>query len=197
MAVEALMAHLGHERFYMAGNSLGGGIAWYYSIKHPEQVIRQILIAPSGIKLDTDTDPLAFKLAKSRILSPFVRWLTPKGLVESSLQEVYFNTQKVDTTLVNRYFDLQLHEGNREAFIDRLRQNFFEGGRPSLTEVSVPTLLMWGAHDRWVVPEKAPLFQDSIRGSELITYPHAGHVPMEEIPNLTVMDALEFLVEEE
>lgn len=35
----ALMDHLGHERFHLVGNSLGGVIAWWLLAHHPERIV--------------------------------------------------------------------------------------------------------------------------------------------------------------
>lgn len=52
---------------------------------------------------------------------------------------------------------------------------------------------MWGGKDPWIAPEKAERFKKDIAGSKIIIYPGAGHVPMEELPEPTVRDALAFL----
>ncbi|WP_232784278.1 alpha/beta fold hydrolase [Moritella sp. Urea-trap-13] len=52
---------------------------------------------------------------------------------------------------------------------------------------------MWGEKDIWVPAVLSELWLANIAGSTLITYPDAGHVPMEEIPQQTVQDALTFI----
>ena len=43
---DKLRAALGLERFHIAGNSLGGFMAWYYAVHHPDRVDKLILIDP-------------------------------------------------------------------------------------------------------------------------------------------------------
>ena len=37
------------NKFSLAGNSMGGGIAWRYALKHPNKIESLILLASSGI----------------------------------------------------------------------------------------------------------------------------------------------------
>ncbi|MBR9919484.1 MAG: alpha/beta hydrolase [Bacteroidetes bacterium] len=181
------------DTFHLAGNSLGGAIAWSFAAENPDWIKKLILVDPAGIEGKKDYTPLAIRLAKNKLLSPLVRWITPRFLVEESLLDAYGEDRRLTHALVDRYFNLQLREGNRRAFIDRLNQNFWADGRPSLTSVASPTLILWGEADTWISPDHAPLFRDSIPNSRLILYPDAGHVPMEEIPEETGKDVLLYL----
>ena len=51
-----------------------------------------------------------------------MRHLLPRGMVESSVRNVYGNPDKVTPELVDRYYDLSLREGNRAALGERFRQ---------------------------------------------------------------------------
>ena len=93
---------------------------------------------------------------------------------------------------IDRYYDMALRAGNRQAFIDRVHTNHTDMSN-RISEISCPTLIMWGAEDTWVNPEDAHRFDADILDSELIMYEGVGHVPMEEIPVRTAEDALSFL----
>lgn len=59
--------------------------------------------------------------------------------------------------------------------------------------ITAETLLMWGEEDAWVPLELADKWMADIPKTELIVYPTAGHIPMEELPEETVKDAALFL----
>src|SRR5690606_33501885 len=61
--------------------------------------------------------------------------------------------------------------------------------------IKAPTLLMWGELDRWVPIELTKRWQADVPNIKLITYPGVGHMPMEEIPDQTVQDAMVFLAD--
>ena len=87
-----------------------------------------------------------------------------------------------------------IREGNRQAFIDRVNTEQYED--PSkIKTIKCPTLIQWGQHDHWVSLENAYKFNKDITNSKLIIYENAGHVPMEEIPEITGRDVLNFLLD--
>ena|SRR5882672_2580531 len=62
-----------------------------------------------------------------------------------------------------------------------------------LGELRTPTLILWGEKDKLRGLPAARIFAARIPGSKLVSYPGVGHVPMEEIPERSAADALEFL----
>ena len=67
------------EKFSIAGNSLGGAIAWKYATIFPEKIKNLILIDAAGYPR-TKSLPLAFRLAKNKTASKFLKTVTPKSL---------------------------------------------------------------------------------------------------------------------
>jgi pimeloyl-ACP methyl ester carboxylesterase len=178
------------ERFHLAGNSLGGEIAWHFALAYPQRVQSMILLDAAGYPR-TDM-PFAIQLARNPLTKTFTRWITPRSLVEKSVLEVYGDDGKVTEELVQRYFELTLRAGNRAAFI--ARANALHEVEPErIKQITARTLIQWGAEDLWIPVEDAHRFAADIPGSELIVYEGAGHVPMEEIPERTARDAKTFL----
>lgn len=54
--------------------------------------------------------------------------------------------------------------------------------RVHLVDITSPTLVMTGEHDRVIPPERSELMAASIRNSVLVKVPGAGHMPMLERP---------------
>ena len=96
--------------------------------------------------------------------------------------------------LIDRYYELYLREGNRQAFIDRVRNIEYNDASPIKT-IKTPTLIMWGADDEWIPVRLAGQFKNDLINSKSIIYKEAGHVPMEEIPEVTAVDVRTFLLE--
>jgi len=106
------------ESFFIAGSSLGGSIAWNYTYQHPEKVQKLVLLNSSGYPSHKESS-MVFKLARNSYLNKAMLVFTPKFLVEKSLKEVFYDKSLVTDEMIDRYFDLQLRKGNRQAFIDR------------------------------------------------------------------------------
>jgi pimeloyl-ACP methyl ester carboxylesterase len=176
----------------LAGNSLGGLIAWNYTIAYPHQIKKLVLIDAAGFTKNQKA-PLVFKMARAPLISTLMEYLTPKYLCRMSLEDVYGNDELISDQLVDRYYDLLLREGNRKAFVERTNSGFvFQTER--MGEINKPTLILWGEVDKWIPLEHATLFKEGIANSELIVYPGVGHVPMEEIPTKTAEDTRAFLL---
>jgi pimeloyl-ACP methyl ester carboxylesterase len=94
---------------------------------------------------------------------------------------------------VDRYYDLGRRAGNRQAIVDRLTHLSDPDLDTRLGEIHVPVLVEWGERDAWLPPAFARRLSSEIAGAGLVTYPGAGHVPMEELPEATVADAERFL----
>jgi len=126
-------------------------------------------------------------------LAPLMRHLLPRGMVESSVRNVYGNPDKVTPELVDRYYDLSLREGNRAALGERFRQTVWGAHADQIKQIRVPTLILWGDQDRLIPPDHAQQFQRDISGSQLVMFPGLGHVPHEEDAAQTVAAVKSFL----
>jgi len=193
--IDAVTRRLGIDDFHLAGNSLGGRIAWNYAVTHPERVNRLILFDASGYRLRR-TPSLIFRLAALPGIGAVLTKLTPRSLYRRSLEEVYADDSLVDDALVERYFELSLRAGNREAFLQRVRaasRSAPEDPSTALAQIGAPTLVQWGGQDEWIPPEHGRRFAEDIPDARLVVYDDLGHVPMEEAPARTARDAREFL----
>lgn len=187
----AFLDKLGIETCALAGNSLGGGIAWAYAWRHPKRVSKLILVDPAGLPTGKPL-PLFMRAARLPLLRELLRRMALRGLVRTSLQEAYADPAKVTPALVDRYYELILGPGVRGAVVD-LVQNRFPDQAEKLALIKAPTLIMWGEKDPWMPAAQARIFARQIPRSRVILYPGVGHAPMEETPVRTAEDALKFL----
>lgn len=189
--VAHVAARLGLDRFVLAGNSLGGNIAWAFAVAHPGEVRALVLIDAVGYPR-TAPRPLEFRLATLPVLGPLLAHLDPRIMVEKSLRNAYGDPSRVTPALIERYDELTLRPGNRAAFGARARVEY-EDHTGDLRHLHLPVLVMWGAKDARVPVRDAHRFADDIPGARLIVYPELGHVPMEEDGERTVRDATAFI----
>lgn len=193
--IDAFTSSVGLDTFALAGNSLGGNIAWRYALAHPEQVSQLILIDASGYPLEEPTKALAMQIAQNPILSPLLLHFTPRSLVYKNLEQVYGDPSKIKEATVDRYHHMILRSGNRHAFVDRAKTTFTDATN-LIPTISCPTLLLWGDKDTWVPPAMGDRFHKEITNTTLILYPGVGHIPMEEIPNKTAADVHNWMTQQ-
>ncbi|WP_334055740.1 alpha/beta fold hydrolase [Polaribacter sp. P097] len=170
--------------FHLAGNSLGGNIAWNYAAEHPNKVDKLILVDASGLPTNKP-QPAVFKMAKTPVVSNLFLYVTPKFFINKNMQEVYADDTKITDDLVSRYHKMALREGNRQAFIDRARMDFKLGSKANidkLKSIQNSTLLIWGAQDNWIPLDNGKRMDSVMHNSKLVVLENSGHVPMEENP---------------
>jgi pimeloyl-ACP methyl ester carboxylesterase len=191
--VEALLEHYGLERCVLVGNSFGGRVAWETALADPARVRALILVDSAGYPIRSQAVPIGFRLAKIPVVNRLFDNVLPRRLIESSVRSVYGDPSKVTPELVDRYYELTLRAGNREALVQRFVQAPAGPDAARIRGIAVPTLILWGGRDRLIPAEYGGLFESDIRGSRLIVFPALGHVPHEEDPASTVAAVETFL----
>lgn len=182
--VDSFLIKLNIHQCILIGNSLGGNIAWRYTLLHPEKVAKLILIDASGGILPSvqPKGSTGFKIAQMPVFSSIIKYITPKYLVIKSLHEAYGDPSKVKDWQENRYFDMLIREGNREALVERLKFSFLLDETAKIMQIKTPTLIIWGDKDQLIPVENAYRFNKVIANSELEVMKGVGHIPMEEAP---------------
>ncbi|WP_035468363.1 alpha/beta fold hydrolase [Algoriphagus mannitolivorans] len=201
--VQQIAEKLSISKFHLAGNSMGGAVALEIASSRPDKVLTLALLDASGAPqrkvrtIETDSvntsskSPWIIQLAKNPLFSKVLLKCTPKFLFAMNMKQVYGDSKKIRQETVDRYYELMLREGNRQATLDRLSQT--RKSEFDFERVSMPTLILWGAKDSWIPVSHANLFQNALPKANLVIFEEAGHVPMEEIPTESVSEYLSFL----
>ena len=191
--VVAVLDELKVKKAVLAGNSLGGYVSWATAVLNPERVSKLVLVNASGYPSQAKSVPLAFKLSQNPLASAVLKNVLPKSLVAQSLRNVYGNPDLVSDELVDRYYDLALREGNREALKQRFKQSSPGLLFDRIKTIDMPTLIIWGGKDRLILPKLGKQFEHDIANSQLLVFDELGHVPHEEDPQATVLAVKRFL----
>lgn len=188
--LDNLLTQLEVDQFHLAGNSLGGLVAWLYASYHPQKVEKLVLVDPSGFPFKST--PMVIQLAKTPLLNNFIRYVTPRSFIEKNLKEVYYDASLIKEETIDRYHDLTQFEGNRQAFIDRAyieREDYTD----RLALIPSPTLILWGEEDAWIPVSDAAKFKAALSNARIALMPKTGHVPMEERPQESLAIVTDFL----
>jgi len=192
-----LLNELGVERATVIGQSLGGGIAMQFAYQHRDYCERLVLIGSGG--LGPDLSPMLRFLSApgAEFVLPVVTpqpvlnlgnklgsWLTSAGIQSpraSQMWQAYCSLSDAPT---------------RQAFLRTLRSVVDHRGQAvsALNKLhltaDLPTLLIWGDHDRIIPVAHAYAAHDALAGSRLEVLEGVGHFPHVEAPT-TVADILE------
>lgn len=192
--LEKFLNKLKIDDIYIAGNSLGGFIAWNYALHRPDRVKKMVLLDAAGFPQDL---PFIMNLAAMPVIGGMSSLMMPKFIVNMNINAAYGDKTKVSDELTQRYFDLTMREGNRESLIKVFRTMKEQSSNPHLgdrvKEIKIPTLLIWGDKDEWVPLDILAQFDKALPNSQTIVYEGVGHMPMEELPVQTARDVHSFL----
>jgi pimeloyl-ACP methyl ester carboxylesterase len=181
------------KKCVLAGNSLGGEIAWHAALSSPERIERLILVDSAGYPLQSQSVPIGFRIARIPGLNRIMEFTLPRSLVAASVRNVYGDPARVTQELIDRYEALTLRSGNRRALVRRFEQSDFGADAARIAAVRQPTLILWGGRDRLIPVGNARRFASDIAGSRLVIFDDLGHVPQEEDAARTAAAVRDFL----
>ena len=191
--INHFMTELRIKKCILGGNSLGGAITWVYALKYPEKVKKMILVDAGGYPMQSKSVPIAFQIARIPVIKNLFKYVTPRSIVEKSVMNVYAQKEKVTPELIDRYFELSLRTGNREAFLNRINQNILTDNYLKIKTLQMPTLIIWGDKDLLIPLDVAEKFHRDLPNDTLVVFKNLGHTPMEENTHETVAVVKEFL----
>ncbi len=192
----ALLGALGIEQAAIMGHSMGGFVAQALALSRADLVSKLILsasnfggprhipVTPEALAVLTDmqSDPIE-RLRRGIVIS------TAPGFAEAHPEIIDdWLAHRIEHPLDPAGYQAQLQIGL--ALIPE--PACFEH---KLKEVQVPTLILFGEHDKVVPPGNADLLQREIAGSKVEILPNAGHFFPLEVPTAAVAAVVEFLKE--
>ena len=182
------------QKLSIAGASLGGTIGLHYTRRNPEKVENLILVSPGALnpRIRGRNEPV--KLPKA---FEIIAYFTPRLITESLLRGGFGDPENVTEELIDRWYELLLREGQRDAQIARVNQYVSGDIDLILSEITSPALIMWGKKNNVVPVELAYEMEDMMNNStriEMIIYENGGHQLVQELGIQTAKDALEYLM---
>ncbi|WP_395646658.1 alpha/beta fold hydrolase [Terricaulis sp.] len=197
-AVGEFVQAAGLTRFAIAGNSMGGNVAWSYALAHPDQLDALILVDAAGWPHAEETranDSLTLKLLRNPMLMPLLRDIDSTRLFRRGLEASFANPALATDAMVTRYTELSRAPGHRDILI-QLQTGYAQRTHASnemLAGIHTPTLILWGRHDNLIPVADAELFHAAIPGSEVKIFEESGHILQEDDADGSATAAEEFL----
>jgi pimeloyl-ACP methyl ester carboxylesterase len=184
LVYEEVIRNLGLERPVIMGQSFGGMLAAELASVFPSMLSRLVILDAIGLWRDD---------------APVVNW---NEVHPQEIPALLFHDPSIK--VAREMFTLPEDEETRikamAAGVWALGcTGKFMWGVPErglakrLHRIGVPTLIIWGEHDRLVPPVYAQEFSRHIRDSRVVMIENAGHIPQMENTEATLGAALEFL----
>lgn len=188
---EKFIDALGLSTFTLGGTSLGGTVAVLYTVRNPRRIDKLILLSPGSLegkkqKERGDVPDVAYIL----------KYILPRALPKFMLTSGFGDKSKLTDELIDRWYDLWLREGQREAQLDRLRQYVSVDIESVFRSIDVPVLLLWGEANTTADFEQAAEVRHLLENAEslnFISYPGVGHMAVQEAGAEIAVDVRAFL----
>ena len=119
--VTTVTSYLDIQKFSIAGNSMGGRVAWQYAIEFPDKVLGLVLIASSGVMTNEDRNrieerknnfPIVWRLLGSKFIKNFLLLYTPKFFATQGLKIAVYDQKLASTRYAKQFHELTLMELN-------------------------------------------------------------------------------------
>ena len=174
---------LGIDRPHLGGNSMGGWIALRFAIDYPNALRTLTLMNNAGIlgadeselqKLAADRDYNPLVIANLEDADRLIAFVVRKPtFVPARLKPVIYADALKHRDLLDKIFWTIADEMEAKPLNDELHK------------VTVPTLIIWGRHDRLIDVSCVAVLEKGIADSRSHIFEHIAHVPMIEDPKAT------------
>lgn len=155
----SLLEHLQIQKPIILGHSFGGRIAIKYFVK-TKNALMLILVSSAGIKPKRNIK-YYYRVYKFKFLKRIYLLLK----LNKKLSKLYQNSGSKDYQNANLIMKQTLSKVVNEDLT------------PLLSQIKIPTYLLWGIDDEIVPYKDALLFKKYIPDASLITFYYSGHFP--------------------
>jgi pimeloyl-ACP methyl ester carboxylesterase len=169
----------------LVGNSMGGFVSTEATIEQPSRFERLVLVSAAGISFaETEGRAVEARVRLFEAVVPFLAgrrdtWLTRAKGRQFAFGNVFRYPNRVRPELLAEQMDPGIRS---PGFGDAIRAIGGYDTRHRLTEIEIPSLVVWGMHDRIVPVEAAIGYHRLIPDSRLELFERTGHVPQMERP---------------
>jgi 3-oxoadipate enol-lactonase/4-carboxymuconolactone decarboxylase len=181
--VVALLDRLGIERAHVVGVSLGGMVALWMAINHPDRVGRIVPTATAAALPGAGFDARAAAVREggTQAIADAVlgRWLTPEALAADPARAEHMKSWVLETP-----------DEGYAASCEAIDAMDLLGGLPAIT---APTLVISGLRDPAIPPEHQVRIAAGVPGSRLAAV-DAAHIPNVELPEQVTALILDHLL---
>jgi pimeloyl-ACP methyl ester carboxylesterase len=180
-----LMDAMGLEDPYVVGHSLGGMIGAEVAAITPERVRKLVLIAPVGLWLDDHPVMDFFSATPEELASAIFH--DPASAIAKEMMSLPSDPEAQLEAVLERTKNLTAAGKFLWPIPDK-------GLRKRIHRINAPTLLLWGASDRLVLPIYGDEFLKRIDGACLTIIKGASHMLPFEKPDEVVKVVSDFLL---
>ena len=209
--VRALAEHLEHNKFILVAHDWGGGVAWPFAMRHPEYLEKLIMVnAPHPITFirELRDNPAQRKASQyilthrtteaERMLARNDYEVLVSSLLEEGMKQGYF-TEEDKKAYIEAWSQPGALTGGLNYYRAAQLGSFTGEGDDSLSAdsslftVVVPTLVIWGERDRYLLTGNLEGLEKYVPDLTIRRIPDGSHWVIHEKPGLVNSYIREFI----
>jgi 2-hydroxy-6-oxonona-2,4-dienedioate hydrolase len=184
---KVFLDNLGVSKTSIIGSSFGGHVATEFAIRFNRMVEKLVLVSPAGM-MKTSTPTLDRYIMAA--LYPVYEHVY-EAFSEMAYDSHYAVNEEIVMDFVNR---MRLTNAKYAFMSTVLGIRYAPKLQGRLSNITAPTLLVWGDNDRMIPMQYAKEYTDEIPENKLVVIKNCGHTPYVEKPFLFNKIVLRFLV---
>jgi pimeloyl-ACP methyl ester carboxylesterase len=176
---------VGAQDCVVIGNSMGGFVAAEAAISEPEQFEKLVLVSAAGVssarlrRRPTEVVARMLGAATPLMFTAQTRAFRRARARRMAFRGIFDHPGDIRPELVWEFFQGGVRA---ESFVEAMSSLAGYDFLDRLSEIEVPTLIVWGRQDHVVPPADALGYAQRIKGARLEVFNRCGHVPMAERP---------------
>ncbi|PZP34437.1 MAG: alpha/beta hydrolase [Roseateles depolymerans] len=191
--VAAFAEQLRLPPYVVAGNSMGGGVAWQLALLAPQQLRGLVLVDAAGWPMPVSTPSLAFRILGHPWGRALLERIDNRPLIRQGLSAQVGDKALITDALVDRWALYQRYPGHRPILMSAAPGAQAPATEALLAGIHLPTLVLHGEIDPILPLAHGRQFAAAIPGAQLIVYAGVGHLPQREIPQRSAADVAAFV----
>lgn len=185
---------LGRSKAHISGESLGGWVAGWMAVHHPEWVDHVVLNTAGGWTAYPEVMERIRRLTTEAVTDP-----SPER-IRTRLEFLMHDRSKVNDDLVEVRRAIYAQPGYPEIMkrilclqeMETRRRNMFSA--EDSASIKAPTLVLWTSHDPTAAPQEGRKIAEAIPGARFEVMNECGHWPQFEDPQTFNRIHLDFLL---
>jgi pimeloyl-ACP methyl ester carboxylesterase len=195
--VTEIVRGLGDVPVTLVGHSFGGGVAMLtaLALRDLGRPVRRLVIV-AGAAYRQRLPPFVHCARYPRTMNVVFRTIGARLMIRQVVRSVVFDPAVVTNDLVEGYAVPLKHPDALGAILAcaaRIEPAGLDEITSRYPSIDVPTLLLWGRHDRVVPPSIGVRLERALPEARLHLLDRCGHVPQEELPEASLALLTAFL----
>jgi len=188
------------EKAVFVGHSMGVNVLlWVYKI-YPEIVDSFVFVDGNNVAMQSSSTLVNNVLVQpyfQRGLRQILLRSLSKDRIRGILESAVYKKETVNEELIERYFVGLSHKGWDQSLISlALSANQNVITKDEVNNIKVPTLILWGKEDAWISLQDGLVFSRLFSEADFVVIPEAGHLVMEEEPELLSLAVRSFFMKQ-